>query len=191
MRTIVFLMLLLLTLAACAGKEDMTPEEAAQIEAAEAEGAEAGEAAQADAAADADSQEALPEATLDENLQLDPIGEMKLKDGTTLNIFRLEKLDKYYIYIVGKLNGRSSTVISLTRVRDIRRWQGIQFADPGTFVIFGKDDNKLNFSDSRLYLGTDSNEIYRFWTMADNYQEQLVEVRKADVAQIAFKPVED
>lgn len=191
MRTIVFLMLLLITLTACAAKEEMTPEEAAQIEAAEAEGADAGEAAQADAAADADSEEALPEATLDENLQLDPIGEMKLINGKTYNIFRLEPLDKYYIYIVGKLNGRSSTVISLTRIRDLRRWAGISFKDPSSFVIVTQGEKELSFTDSRMYIGSSSNETFSFWTMEEDYSESLIEVNKKDVSMIAFKPVEE
>ncbi len=193
MRTIVFIMMLLLTLTACASKDEMTPEEAGQIEAAEVEGAEASETAQEEAEADTGEDAAAgPEATLSDDFQLDPIGEMKMVDGTVISIAKLEKIGSYYIYIAGKLNGRSSTIMSLTRMRDVRRWAGIAFDDMKTFTLATQKDKQLSFTDSRVYIGSGSHDTYTFWTMnPDNYQVEKITVKKKDVKMIAFKPIEE
>ncbi len=193
MRTIVFILMLMLTLTACAGKDNMTPEEAAQIEAAETEGAEAAEAAEDGAAADTgDDAAASPEATLADDFQLDPIGEVKMRDGTSYALARLEKLGPYFIYIAGKLNGRSSTVISLTRMSDLRRWPGIAFQTPNDFSIVTKEEKQLDFKDSRIYIGSSSHDTFTFWAMnPETYQEEKITVKKADVGAIAFKPIVD
>lgn len=193
MRTIVFVLMLMFTLTACAGKGDMTPEEAARIEAAETEGAAASDAAQDEAAADTgEGAAASPEATLDDDFSLDPIGEVKMMDGSTFPISKMERIGKYYIYISGKLNGRSSTVISLTRMNDLRKWLGFTFTDPKTFSIVTQAEKQLSFADSRVYIGSGSHDSYTFWTVnPNNFQEEKITVKKKDVHMIVFKPVDD
>jgi hypothetical protein len=125
---------------------------------------------------------------INDDLRLEPIGTVIMRDGTAYEIAELIKLDKYFIYIVGKLNGRSSTVISLTRLSDLQLWDSIQFKDPRTFTIVSKNKKELFFADSRLYLGSDSATTYSFIsTNPNNFQPVTVEVQKKNVKAITIK----
>lgn len=113
-----------------------------------------------------------------------PVGNIRLKDGSAIEITELEKLGKYYIYISGKLNGRASTVISLTRLKDLKRWASFTFKDPYNFIITTKSGKDLRFLDSRIYIGSDSHETFSFYTTTNDYQKKLIEINKADVTSI-------
>ncbi len=182
MRKISFILILVLalSLAACAGKEDApvnSGDEATQTdESAQAEAAAGAEAAASEAEAEDDT-------VLDIKLPDDPVGEVRMKDGTVYELTKLIPIGKYYIYIAGKFNGRSSTVVSLTRMSDIYKWKSIQFKDPHTFAILSQKDEQLTFMDARIYLGNDSADTFTFLTVKDaSYETEPVTVHKADVA---------
>ncbi len=125
---------------------------------------------------------------INDDLRLEPVGTMIMRDGSTYEITELIKLDKYLIYIVGKLNGRSSTVISLTRLSDLQLWGSIQFKDPKAFTIVSRNKKELFFSDARLYLGSDSATTYTFIsTNPNNFQPVTIEVQKKNVQAITIK----
>ncbi|QGY39459.1 hypothetical protein GM415_04760 [Pseudodesulfovibrio cashew] len=178
MRTVFSLLLILLLLAACAGKEDVPADPAAENAT-----AESGEAAP-DSAADANA--------IVENITIGPVGDLQLADGNAMEITKLNKIGKYYIYISGKLNGRSSTVVSLTRLDDLQHWKKIIFQDQHTFTIVNSEDRELHFSDSRVYLGSDSADTYSFITTpAGSFQEEPATVKKKDVKVInIYQPTE-
>jgi len=113
-----------------------------------------------------------------------PVGNIRLKDGSAIEITELKKLGKYYLYISGKLNGRSSTVISLTRLRDLRHWDSFTFKDPYNFIITTKSGKDLRFLDSRIYIGNDSHDTFSFYTTTDDFEKKLIEINKADVTSI-------
>lgn len=197
MRTIFLTILLLLTLTACAGKED------APIDGTTADTPAAEEAATEDTpaddqpAAEAPAAEAPAEdenvSVIDENLLIGPVGDIRMANGSVLELTSLDKIGKYYIYISGKLNGRSSTVISFTRLDDLARWKSITFQDPHNFTITTRGDQQLNFMDSRVYIGSDSHETYTFQTTPESsYQAEQITVKKQDVKVINFtQPTED
>jgi hypothetical protein len=121
-------------------------------------------------------------------LRLEPIGTLTMRDGTAYEISELQKIGKYLIYISGKLNGRSSTVISLTRLSDLQHWTSIVFKDPYTFSIMNRNKKELFFSSSRLYLGSDSPTTFTFTSVnPTNYQPETVVVNKKDVKSITIK----
>lgn len=184
MRTILFILMLMLTLTACAGKDGSTDLNADNATAAEAAAAEGGEVVE-----EIVVEETVEiETTLDPNVILDPVGDVRMVDGTVHELTSFKKLGQYYIYIVGKLNGRSSTVISLTRLDDLQNWAAIQFKDRRTFTIVTKREKQLYFEDSRVYIGSDSHDTYSFYSMDPNtYDTSLIEVKKSDVAAINIK----
>lgn len=123
-----------------------------------------------------------------ESAPVGPFGEMRLADGTVVEILELQKFGSYYLYISGKLNGRSSTVISLTRLNDIRRWAGLAFKDQNTFTIITKQKKELHFTDAHLYLGSNSPTDYTFQTIdPDTYEKGVRAVKKTEVQGIRFK----
>lgn len=124
---------------------------------------------------------------IDENLRLEPLGAVTLRNGTVYEIMDFKKLGKYFIYIAGKLNGRSSTIISLTRLTDLQNWSAISFKDPRTFTIVDRNKKELFFAESRLYLGTDSPTTYSFIRVnPNNFQPEVIEVNKKDVKSIVI-----
>jgi len=175
MRTIFLTLLLLLTLTACGTKDATTEEPTAEAAATE-------ESAAAEASTAEDDSDITGVAK--EKMTTGPIGNIRLKDGSAIEITEFKKLGKYYIYVSGKLNGRSSTVISFTRLRDVQRWGAVMFKDPYNFIITTKAGKELRFLDSRLYLGSDSPETYSFYTTNERYQKELIEVKKSNVDSI-------
>lgn len=116
-----------------------------------------------------------------------PVATLQLANGKTMEVLGLKKLGKYYLYVSGELNGRTSTVISYTRFQDVAKWDAFIFKDANNFVITTKEGKELVFMNARLFLGSDSNDTYSFYSFNDNYEKDLVEVRKSDVATIKFK----
>lgn len=184
MRTIFLTLMLLLTLTACGGKEDVPTDPAGETAATEEAVAEPA-AEEAAPVSDAAEETSL----VDADILADPLGEVHMVDGTVLELTKLKRIGKYYMYIVGKLNGRSSTVISFTRLDDIRYWKGMSFTDPYNFVIVTGRDKELRFEDSRIYIGSDSHDTFTFYTLdASGYDIELKTVNKKDVKLIAIAP---
>ncbi|WP_272698803.1 hypothetical protein [Desulfovibrio sp. Fe33] len=173
MRTLLLALMLALALAACSSKD-----EAAQLPVPD-------EATAAESAAPADGQP-ISSITIKETIPDGPVGRMQLTNGSTLEIDGLEKMGNYWIYLTGKLNGRSSTVVSLTRFRDLMNWQSIVFKDPHNFTITNKRGKEWVFEDANLYLGTDKHDAYSFFVLDDRYDRTLTEVKKSEVANISF-----
>jgi hypothetical protein len=170
-------LLLALSLAACSAKD-----ETAQQPIADADAAAEATAPEAEAAKTPTSTHSIQE-----EIPNGPVGQVQLKDGTTLKIEALQKLgDDYWIYVSGKLNGRSSTVVSLTRFRDLMSWPSIVFKDPHTFTITNRRGKEWVFEDANLYLGDGEAANYSFYVLDDRYNKVLTQVPKGDVANIAF-----
>lgn len=184
MRTILMTLMLVLTLTACGGKEDV-PVEDPNAQASTEETTTETEVVEEVEEADTQSDLGI-EGIVKEELPDGPLGAIQLKDGTVIEIVGLKKLGKYYLYISGKLNGRSSTVVSLTRYRDLRRWGRFSFKDPNNFLIDTKAGQQLRFIDSRIYIGSDSHETFSFYT-TDGFDKELIEVKKADVQTIVLQ----
>lgn len=186
MRTLIFILMLALSLTACAGKND-TPE-GGEGSVAVPESEEVATQAEGDPAA-TDEESSI----FTEEMLVDPVGDVRLADGTVLELTKFEKLGKYYIYISGKLNGRSSTVISFTRLDDLKHWKAIIFKDQHTFTVITRTGKELNFADSYIYIGSDSHETYTFYsTPSDGYQPEEVTVNKKDVRSINIsEPTEE
>ena len=186
--TLLFLVLVVPSALAGGSSPDEPPQavqeadkEAAQEAAPEA-AAEAAPGATEEAPADAPKPGAAPEEPTG------PIGEIHLQDGTAIEIMDLKRFGKYYIYVSGKLNGRSAMVISLTRLDDLRRWTGIAFNDQYTFTLVTKNKKELNFTDGHVYLGSDSTTDYSFIaTNSSSYMIEEMSVKKSDVKLILFK----
>lgn len=165
MRTIFLTLLMIMTLAACGGKNTAPETDAAN--------------ATADNATIPEGDESL-DAILD--IQFEPIGTFILTDGTEVPLVEFKKIGKYYIYMTGKLDGRASTVISLTRQDDMSGWAGIAFRGPHEFVIVTRDEKKLHFTDARIFIGSDSHESFTFITSGENYTTHPIDVKKEDVS---------
>lgn len=174
MRTIAVILMLLLTLTACAGKEDV-PADPAAADAATEQATPANENQ-----APEEEQAPAPE-------MAGPVGAVHMADGTVRELTRFEMLGKYYIYISGKLNGRSSTIISLTRLDDILHWRAIVFEDEHTITIIAGQDKRLRFTDARVYIGNDSYDTFSFHSAPpSSLVTELVTVDKKDVKAISF-----
>ena len=171
MRTLFIALLIALTLAACSAKDTTTEEPVAET-AAVAETTPPAEAAQGPTST----------LTITDVVPDGPVGTVQLTNGSTVELTRLIKLGNYYLYITGKLNGRSSTVISLTRFSDIQRWESFVFKDPNTFTITTKTGKELAFTDARLYLGNGESKTYTFMTIDDRYNTVETTIPKAEVA---------
>lgn len=125
--------------------------------------------------------------TIKEEIPAGPVARVQLRDGSTLTVDSLEKLGgDYWIYITGKLNGRSSTVVSLTRFRDLMQWKSIVFKDPHSFIITTRHGQEWHFEDANLYLGSDKPGTYAFNVLDDRYNPVTTEVQKSEVANIAL-----
>ena len=190
MRTLISTLLLLTLLSVAALAQEAPPESPAAPDGAAQETVgddpeapvpgEAAPAGEEGAAAEPPAEEAVVPAG--------PVGEMHMADGSIIEILSLQKLGKFYLYLSGKLDGRTSTVLSPTRLADIRLWAGIAFQDQHTLAIVTKDEHQYNFTDARLYLGSDDPVSYSFMgTDPNTYEESPVTVKKADVKAISFK----
>ena len=169
-------LLLAMSLAACSAKDE-TAQQPVLDEAA---------AAQETPVADADKSPSSTH-TIQEEIPAGPVGQVRLKDGTTIKIEALQKLgDDYWIYVSGKLNGRSSTVVSLTRFRDLMNWPSISFKDQHTFTITNRQGKEWVFEDANLYLGDGKADSYAFFVLNDRYDKILTQVPKSEVVGIAF-----
>lgn len=176
MRTLLLVLMLMLTLAACGTKNDA-------VEQPVADGAPQ-QAAEPVAKTDG---EPVSTHTIKETIPDGPVGTVQLTNGDKMQIAGLEKLGgDYWIYVSGKLNGRSSTVVSLTRFRDLMHWESIVFKDTHTFTITNQKGKEWSFENANLYLGSDKPDTYSFYTMDSNYDKVLFEVKKSDVANISF-----
>ena len=174
MRIKLFVFMMILTLAACGGKNDAPVDPAAENG--------------TTLSLPADDQ-GLGDAVLD--IQFDPIADFGMKSGERIPIVEFKKLGKYFVYISGKLNGRASTVISITRLDDFRRWAGIAFKDPHNFVIITRDSKQLNFTDARIFIGSDSYDTFTIVTSGDNYTTKTIEVNKADISTLKLLRLEE
>ena len=149
----------------------------------ESETAEAAPEAAAETAEEAPKPGVLPEEE-----HVGPFGELQLADGSRMEVLNLKRFGKYYIYISGKLNGRSAMVVSLTRLNDIRRWTGIAFKDQNTFTVVTKGEKELHFTEGHVYLGSDSTTDYTFFSTDPNsYMEKEMSVKKTDVKLLLIK----
>jgi len=182
MRTISIIMILALTLAlaACGSKDEAAGDPMAET--AEQAAPEAGQPEAVEGEAKTNGPVHPKRVDI---LPVGPVGTMQMADGTEMEITNLLKVQGYYLYVTGKLNGRSSSVISFTRFQDMKRWKAFIFKDQNNFIITTKAGKELVFMDARLYLGTDSGDEYVFTTLKD-YEEVEVSVRKSDVATITF-----
>lgn len=197
MRTLVLTLLFLVLVVPSALASGSSPDEPPQaVQEADKEAAQeaAPEAAQeaAPEAAPETAQEAPADApkpgAAPQDEPTGPVGEIHLQDGTAIEIMDLKRFGKYYIYVSGKLNGRSAMVISLTRLDDLRRWTGIAFQDQYTFTLVTKNKKELNFTDGHVYLGSDSTTDYSFIaTNTSSYMIEEMSVKKSDVKLILFK----
>ncbi|BDQ34321.1 hypothetical protein [Pseudodesulfovibrio portus] len=191
MRTILKALLLSLTLALALGGcgfFDDSPEEPMEPAVAQETGDEAA-APQADASEEgASGTEAGLSSTneVEDIVPEGPVATLQLANGSTIEVLGLAKLGKYYLYISGELNGRTSTVISYTRFQDVAKWDAFIFKDPNNFIITTKEGKELVFMNARLFLGSDSNDTYSFYAFNDNYEKALIVVKKSDVATIKF-----
>lgn len=182
MRTIFITLLLALSLTACGFFDDNVEEPAKP--------AVAGETTEQEAAAPA---AARPDGTIASTNTVKDIppdglvGTVQMANGSTLHIVDLVKLGNYYLYLSGELNGRTSTVISFTRFQDLKRWDAFIFKDQSNFVIITKEGKEMVFMNSRLFIGSDSNDTYAFYTFNDYSEKVLIEVKKSDVASIKFE----
>ena len=185
MRTILPALILALTLALTLGGcgfFDDSPEEPMEPAVAQETGDEAA-APQAPVSEDGVSSTNEVEDIVPEG----PVATVQLANGSTMEVLGLKKLGKYYLYISGELNGRTSTVVSYTRFQDVAQWDAFIFKDANNFIITTKEGKELVFMNARLFLGSDSNDTYSFYSFNDNYEQDLVEVKKSDVATIKFK----
>ncbi len=176
MRTIFLTLAFLIAIAVPCLAED-TPEEAVSV--AESVETETVEIQTPDGTVEETETEVVEEIVTDPDFMVGPFGSLMLMDGTTYEIAELEKISKYYVYITGKLNGRSSTVISLTRLKDLRHWNQIGFHDPSNFKIFTNEGKELIFTDARIYFGSPSSDSFTF--IINNpmsYQEEPMEFKK-------------
>jgi len=125
--------------------------------------------------------------TVKEEIPTGPVARVQLRNGTTMIVDSLEKLGgDYWIYVTGKLNGRSSTVVSLTRFHDLMQWKDIVFKDPHSFVITTRRGQEWHFEEANVYLGSDKPGTYAFYVLDDRYDPVLTEVEKSEVANIAM-----
>jgi hypothetical protein len=168
--------LLATSLAACSAKDEAVQQPVPD------EAAAAPEAPAADAAKTRASTH-----TIKEEIPDGPVGQVMLKDGTTLKIEALQKLGgDYWIYVSGKLNGRTSTVVSLTRFHDLMNWRSIAFKDTHSFTITTSHGKEWAFEDANLYLGDGEANEYTFFVLNDRYDKVLTRVPKNEVVSIAF-----
>lgn len=127
------------------------------------------------------------ETVVDPETMVGPFGSMELTDGTIIEMTELERFIKYYIYMKGKLDGRASTVVSLTRLSDLRRWKKIFFKDQHTFIVTTRQDKELVFTDANIYLGNTTWDTFKFITINTvDYNEEPIIVKKATVRSITI-----
>lgn len=177
MRTLLLSLMLVLTLAAC-GTKDAAVEQPAADDAPQATVTEPAGPADGGPISTRVIQETIPDG---------PVGTVQLTNGNTMQIAGLEKLGgDYWVYVSGKLGGRTSTVISLTRFRDLMKWESVVFKDPHTFTIANQKGKEWTFEDANLYLGSDNPDTYAFYILDAHYDKVLTEVKKSEVANIAF-----
>lgn len=117
-----------------------------------------------------------------------PVGELHLNDGNIYELLALPRFGKFYLYLSGKLNGRTTTVISPTRMSDVKRWAGISFDGDNAITIVTTARKELQFTDAHLYIGSTSPDTFTFLvTDPGTYDQVLKTVNKTDVKVIVFK----
>lgn len=196
--TVVSILFLLTVLAACGSKDEAVQDPTAHEQSAESppkeeisniengvpsERAEAEIEKQIEEAAETPS----PYVELKDIVPSGPLAAVRLRDGTQYEIIQFEKLGKYYLYITGKLNGRSSTVICLTRFQDLQKWDSITFQDQYNFTIATRNEKSLRFLNSRMYMGSSSHDTFTFY-VPNGMDNQRIEVKKRDVEAIMIAP---
>ena len=193
MRTLVLTLLFLVLVVPSALASGSSPDEPPQVvqeadtEAAQEAAPEAAAEAAPEATEEAPADASKPQAALQDE-PTGPVGEIHLHDGSVIEVMGLKRFGKYYIYVSGKLNGRSAMVISLTRLSDLRQWTGLAFKDQNTFTLVTKSKKELNFTDGHVYLGTDSTTDYTFIaTNANSYMTEETSVKKSDVKLFLIK----
>ena len=182
MRNLLLALMLVLTLVACSAKD-----EGVQQPVPDAPQADVADTAPAEAPPAEASNGPVSTHAIKDEVPAGPVGTVQLTNGNTMELTELIKLGDYYLYISGKLNGRSSTVVSLTRFRDLQKWSSIVFKDPSTFVITNKKGKEWSFEDASLYLGTDKPGMYAIKTLNTRYDVITAELPKDEVAIITFK----
>ena len=179
------ILLLTLSLTGCAAKEDAIPDADATDASAAAETTPP-EAAAETAAETADVAEE-PEPIVDREERIfGPVVNLHLDNGDVIEATDLRRLGSYYIYLVGKFNGRSSTVVSYTRLADLRKWAAIVFTGPKTLTVVTRDEKELQFTDADVYLGSDSNETFTIYAL----NPMTIENEPRDVEKSRVKAIE-
>jgi len=181
MRTIIIALMLVLTLAACGTKDDSVESPMPDADTAEQAATPAQEQTPVQPS---DDQGPKSTNTLKDEIPAGPVGTLQLANGSTMEITELIKLGKYYLYMSGKLNGRSSTVVSFTRFSDFKHFEAFIFKDQHNFIVTTKKGKELIFMDARIYMGSDSADTYSFYSVDENLDKKLVTVKKSDVATI-------
>lgn len=179
MRTVSVLLLFLVLLAGCAGKSDQSMN--------------AGEHAANGETMTGEPAEGVTESTLAGHETLfTPVGSLFLHDGSTVEITDFERMGKYLIYINGELNGRTPTIISITRQDDLWNWKVLIFEEDGSLVIRTRANKELRFTNANVYLGTAEHDEYSFFRRNSmNLELEEVSVDKSRVKAISFNKPEN
>jgi len=179
MRAVSVVLMLLVLIAGCAGKSDQpinTDDQAAAGETV------TGETTDAAVESTATSYETL----------FTPVGNLYLQDGSTVEITDIKRLGNFLIYINGELNGRTPTVMSITRQDDLWNWKVLIFEEDGSLIIRTRANKQLRFTDAHVYLGSADHQEYTFLRRNSiNLELEEVSVDKSKVKAIAFNKPED
>lgn len=139
----------------------------------------------------AEAPEAAPAAVEAEVAQeADPVGTVVFTDGSTLEFTEFKQDDPVYLHISGKLNGRTSTLIQMTRVDDIRTWKGITFESPDTFSVVYRNNKEFRFTDATLTIGGEGDTI-SFMNKEPGEDLKEVSVPKGNIKLISFTPLRE
>lgn len=137
----------------------------------------------------AEAPEATPAAVEAEIMQeAEPVGTVVFIDGSTLELTSFKQDDPIYLYITGKMNGRTSTLIQMTRVDDIRAWKGITLESPDTFSIVTRNNKEFRFTDATLTIGGEG-DVITFMNKEAGAELKEVSVPKANIKLISFTPL--
>lgn len=132
-----------------------------------------------------------PAATAKQAIKPEPVGTVVLTDGSTVELTEFKQGDPVLIHISGKLNGRTSTLIRMTREDDIRTWKGITFESPDTFTIVTRSNKEFPFANSSIYIGGKSEDVISFITKVPGESAKEVSVPKSSIKLIGFTPLRE